>query len=180
MKARLLRALQRGGVTARIKTNLWAVWRTPDRRRRIAGTLLGGEVDLHRVYGNLVSHTVDAGPALYWCADADYEKRFFSGNNVTDLPLLDHLILTCGSEVRRGEIASAAICLRRYFACDDRVCSNRMRLDRCLDTEDWRFLRTLITSEANKSGVAKLFGLRRAEATRKAIGLLELIAQARR
>lgn len=179
MKARLLRALQRGGVTAPIKTNLWAVWRTPDRRRRIAGTLLGGEVDLHRVYGDLVPHTANAGPVLHWCADADYEERSFSGNNITDVPLLDHLILTWHSEVGRGDIASAAIWLRRYLACGDSVGSDRTRLDHCLNAEDWRFLRKLIMSGANKSGMATQFGLRRAEAERNAIRLLELVAHVR-
>ena len=49
MKPRLRRALQRGGVTPRVRTDTWGVWRSQDRRGRMIGTVSGADIDLLRL-----------------------------------------------------------------------------------------------------------------------------------
>jgi len=53
MKQRLVRALQRGGVTAEIRPDIWGVWRGRDRRRRMIGELPGREIDLLKLNAHL-------------------------------------------------------------------------------------------------------------------------------
>lgn len=45
MTARLMRALQKGGVTAKLRSDQWGVWRQRDRRGRVIGCLSDREVE---------------------------------------------------------------------------------------------------------------------------------------
>lgn len=73
MKPRLIRALQRGGVTASLRTDLWGVWRAPDRRGRVIGTLSGADVDVMRLQDKL--KPLGDGPAtvLTWSGNTKVE-----------------------------------------------------------------------------------------------------------
>lgn len=53
MTGRLLRALQKGGVTAPVRAEEWGIWRHPDRRGRIIGVLTEREIERLQLRGHL-------------------------------------------------------------------------------------------------------------------------------
>ena len=69
MTARLVRALQKGGVTAKLRSDQWGVWRQRDRRGRIIGCLSDREVERLQLR-ECLKPFVDVGDALIWCGAA--------------------------------------------------------------------------------------------------------------
>ena len=66
MKPRLIRALQRGGVTSEIGPERWGVWRNRDRRGRIIGVLTGAEIDVLRTRESLKPLGDGQPPIFIW------------------------------------------------------------------------------------------------------------------
>ena len=66
MKSRLIRALQRGGVTAEVGSERWGVWRSRDRRGRIIGVLTGADIDVLRVRESLKPLGESSPTILVW------------------------------------------------------------------------------------------------------------------
>lgn len=74
MKPRLIRALQRGGVTAEVRPDLWGVWRAPDRRGRVIGTLSGADVDVLRFRKHLKPLGTEIPMVLIWSGAVKIER----------------------------------------------------------------------------------------------------------
>ena len=71
MTPRLKRALQRGGVTARVRDDTWGVWRSRDRRGRMIGTVSGADIDLLRLRNCLKPLGDHRPPILIWSGPID-------------------------------------------------------------------------------------------------------------
>lgn len=85
MTPRLLRALQRGGVTAEIRADVWGIWRAPDRRGRVIGTVSGADIDILRLQKNLKPLGADREAVLVWAGET---------GPATEAPQMDAAALT--------------------------------------------------------------------------------------
>lgn len=111
MSARLLRALQGGGVAAAQTADSWGIWRRPDRRSRMIGTLSGADVDVLRCQGRL-RPLGETGPViLVWQGPVDPVGTGRSGSDIfeqierqSSYSALEHLILNSQDPHKREAI----------------------------------------------------------------------------
>jgi len=176
MTRRLVRVLQRGGVTARIRPDVWGIWRATDRRRRCVGSLLGREIELMKLNEQLKPLGALSPAVWVWNFDARVraEQAVFQANRFAAPALLHHLILNSSSERQSQEISYAAKLFRRDHA------QARIGLSRTRDAmlvEDQAFLQALVLTEASKSQLAKAYGLRPDAVETKALSVLRELAK---
>ncbi|MEL6415579.1 MAG: hypothetical protein AAFQ15_11635 [Pseudomonadota bacterium] len=114
MKARLLRALQRGGVAASSGGDTWRVWRSQDRRGRIIGTLSGAEIDILRLRNDLKPLGCGEEQLLVWAGervgrdrDTSTAPDFALVSDQYKRSLLEMLIANCPSQALRTQIRKA-------------------------------------------------------------------------
>jgi len=171
MNQRLIHALQRGGVTCRIRADTWGVWRGTDRRRRMIGTLIGGEVDVLRLNGDL--RAIDTSERLVFAWSEVRAPRALSCEPIAEPPLLDHLILRCPSRDDREHILAGVSAFRDAAQAESSASTAAPAI---LKTTDGPFLSALIMSRASKDVLAKTFNLRRADVDRRARTALRRLA----
>lgn len=70
MKARILRALMRGGCVAQSATGVWSVWRTTDLRGAVIAEIEVSDMDELRLSGALKPFGSDENAPLIWCGGA--------------------------------------------------------------------------------------------------------------
>lgn len=187
MSPRLVRALQRGGVVAEIRPDIWGIWRTSDRRGRIVGTVLGGEVDVMIVNDNLKPTSDRCTHVLTWTEavnplDSDLPIAAVSISNCRqpEQALLERLILD-DPIVQRRRRHSRAVHLFRYDVVregDGFLSRTRLAyVQKALSKLDYEFLVSLIIYRASKKTLARSFSLRPAAAETKGLSLLREIAR---
>lgn len=95
MKSRLIRALQRGGVTAELRPDLWGVWRASDRRGRVIGTLSGADIDILRLQQNLKPLGNELPTVLIWSGAIEVEPNAqpIDVNSLSDVDPLNATLL---------------------------------------------------------------------------------------
>ncbi len=184
MKLRLVRALQRGGVTAEIRPDIWGIWRGQDRRRRVIGELAGGEIDLLKLRQRLTAAGDPYREVLKWnqnacqCATPEVNSRHLP-------PLLDRLILSCPSPARRRTFSDAARSLRqavfhaaeKSVYCGDSATRRLTSLRHRFSGTDQAFVWDLVLREASKLELAKAHNLRPDAVDTKALSVLRTLAQ---
>lgn len=102
MTDRLLQALQRGGVAAKLERDRWGVWRGQDRRRRQIGVLSGRDVELLRLRGLLAPLGDAQPPTLIWTgpivtktAPTDGMKVLRASAVEHDRSLIEQVVANC-------------------------------------------------------------------------------------
>jgi len=191
MTARLVRALRRGGVTTEIRPDIWGVWRARDRRFRMIGTLVGGEVELMKLSEHLKA--ADDRCRMVWVWNEDAKPRSpLAVDYVAAHPLLNLLILKCHSPTLRrtfshvaksfrGDVALAA--RNKQCQCDQSVgivadaCLRLSRIRDALSKVDHAFLSALVLNETSKSDLTKAYDLRPDAIETKAMSVLRILAQ---
>lgn len=186
---RLLNALYRGGVVAEIRPDVWAVWRSTDRRRRRAGTLPGAHVDLLQLYGFLIQHPSRQNGVLRWQAAGqdDLEGAITVLNRPIEAqPFLDQLILFGGLARERSTLARVARCLRldcgmkmsgEIVAPDTAAaCARLGAMTERLSTQDCRFLYQFLIGNAGRAELVEKFSFRPDAVRTKAINVLRTAA----
>jgi len=95
MKPRLIRALQRGGVAAEIRTDTWGVWRTRDRRGRVIGHLSGSDIDILRFQNRLKPVGAEDQTVLVWGGEREIPSRpvEMGASALVNAPLIDASVL---------------------------------------------------------------------------------------
>ena len=190
MNPRLIRALQRGGVTAKRAAPGWDVWRCQDRRRRKIGTFKSAEIDLLRLYDCLEWAPLSTGRVLIWQtssvnARACLESLMAEQNDPTrQRACLDHLILAHRDAPARLTLAKTTRGFRRDAIApsgpemrDAEVCHRLSRIAATLSEHDCRSLYDLAITRATKQGLAKSYNQRAAAVETKADEVLKAIAQ---
>ena len=125
MNPRLIRALQRGGVTAEIGVERWGVWRSRDRRGRVIGVLTGAEIDVLRARESLKPLGDGQPPIFIWPASLlePHDVSPSAGHlqiakNTASGPLIE-LILTRMQDTRLRALVRETV--RRYRADAERA-----------------------------------------------------------
>ena len=119
---RLIRALQSGGVATLQAADAWGVWRRPDRRSRMIGTLPGVEVDVLRVQDRLKPLGAGLPLTLVWHGPVDHPVARKSAPSSLTAPsdasyrsVLENLIIRCLEPTRRDGIRRTIAAYRRDF-----------------------------------------------------------------
>ena len=114
MKPRLMRALQRGGVTAEVRSDLWGVWRSADRRGRVIGTLSGAEIDILRLQQKLKPLGSDPPMVLIWAGAVEAEPtaqpldiKLLSDADPVNATLLEAILRKASSPTARDALRRA-------------------------------------------------------------------------
>lgn len=136
MNSRLLRALQRGGVAASSGADTWHIWRSPDRRGRIIGSLSGAEIDILRLRHDLKPLGDGEDQVLIWTGRQTERNRNASArpdlapiNEHQKRSLLEMLIANCPSQVLRTRIREACQSYRQDLEDVARGASTTMNWD---------------------------------------------------
>lgn len=187
---RLLNALYRGGVTAEVRPDLWAVWRGVDRRRRWIGSLPGAEIDLLRLHTFLRHKGAGHRSTLCWGSGGDgaVERAMFVLTRPSNVqPFLDRLILSGGLGRDRATFVETArrvqndSCTRQEMSTpchnSDAVCDRLGAVVDCLSTEDCRFLHQIVNCRATKADLIGAFSLRPDALRSRAIGVLRSVSE---
>ena len=161
MKRRILRALQRGGLTAKRQGDEWAVWRSYDRRRRIIGTLSGAEVDVLRLNDCLVSDPAASPKGLIWNvthSGVAFQNMHQKWGTFSDVPLakmraLDGLVSIWSDPIVRGQVVDLVLSLRH-------APEQWVTLEAVISNSDRDFLQRLLTWPSTKRAFAASEGLR--------------------
>ena len=172
MNQRLVRALQRGGVAAEIRDDIWGVWRDQDRRRRMIGIMSGGEIDLLKLSENLKSEDDPCRVVLSWDQNSGKTIPLDSPAAIS-YPLLNRLILNSQSPALRQAFARAVRAYRRDVA---RTIFNE-KADFGFEDSDRTFLSALVLRDASKLELAKAYMLRPDAVETKALSLLRELAE---
>lgn len=172
MNQRLVRALQRGGVAAEVRRDMWGVWRDHDRRRRMIGTLPGREIDVLILSENLKSEDDPYQVVLSWDQNSDKTIPPDSFTTISR-PLLNHLVLKSQSPTLRQAFLRA---VKAYRRDDARMIFND-KADCEFEEADHAFLSALVLGDASKLELAKAHRLRPDAAETKALSLLRGLAE---
>ena len=123
MSARLLRALQGGGVAAPQSADTWGIWRRPDRRSRMIGTLPGAEIDDLRCRGQLKRLGGSVSETLVWHGPVHPVRINATGPEILEQidltssrSALEHLILNSPGPQRREAVRQIAMAYRQDHA----------------------------------------------------------------
>ena len=170
MSPRLIQALRRGGVTAKLATSRWGVWRHPDRRFRQIGTFAGPEIDILRLYECLVRTVPCHNQVLKWqTPDAESlacieDLLAADCNPKRGRACLDQLILSHHDSSTRWTLAQAARGFRRDArmrgSIPDEACQRLARIVAKLPKRDCRFLYELVQLRLTKTELATFNQLR--------------------
>lgn len=172
MNQRLVRALQRGGVAAEIRGDMWGIWRDPDRRRRMIGIMPGGEIDLLKLSENLKFENDPCRVVLSWNQNSDKTIPLNSPAAIS-FPLLNRLILSSQSPALRQAFARAVSAYRRDVART--MISENVECG--CEGADRVFLSGLVLCDASKLELAKAYLLRADAVETKALSLLRALAE---
>ena len=121
MTARLVRALQKGGVTAKLRSDQWGVWRQRDRRGRIIGCLSDREVERLQLRECLKPFG-DSADALIWSGAAPSSELHQIASHQFDLrqaetpiaaPYIETIILKQTAPTFRESLRQAVLKFRR-------------------------------------------------------------------
>ena len=136
MKARLIRALQRGGIAASKGDDRWRVWRSQDRRGRVIGTLSGAEIDILRLRNDLKPLGKEEDQLLVWagqqaeCASlAAVAPELLPPAEAHVRSLLEMLIANCASAALRTRIRRACQAYIQDLEDAERGASTTMNWD---------------------------------------------------
>jgi len=123
MSARLLRALQGGGVAAPQTADSWGIWRRPDRRSRMIGALPGAEIDVLRCRGQLKLLGGSVPETLVWHGPVNPVRISATGPEILEQidrkssrSALEHLILNSPGPQRREAVCRIAMAYRQDHA----------------------------------------------------------------
>ncbi len=119
MSARLIRALQSGGMASKLERDLWGIWRGRDRRRRMIGTLTGADVDVLRARECLSQVGEEDPTILIWtgqaeepCALTPSARALKTAPRGSD-PMLLRLLADCHDPKLRGLYRQLAAAYRK-------------------------------------------------------------------
>ena len=115
MSARLIRALERGGIASQIERDAWGIWRGRDRRCRMIGKLSGAQVDLLRMQKSLAPLGEEVPPILIWTGPQQSSETPASNGTALERILVDgrgsllqHIISKCRDPALRRSYRRAA------------------------------------------------------------------------
>lgn len=128
MKARLVRALQRGGMAVQIGADRWGVWRGRDRRGRMIGVISGAEIDVLRMREALQPWGEGQPPILVWNKsvlapppDAPSAKRLTAAEPAPTAPLIELVLSRCHDRELRQLICETTQTYRADIECAAQV-----------------------------------------------------------
>lgn len=191
MTRRLVRALQRGGVTAEIRPEVWGVWRTKDRRRRMIGKLTGHEIELMKLDEYLKPSQGTCQRVWTWSEDGaplEPSKTIVRAPR----PLLHDVLSKSRSPQLRQAFSHAGKCFRRDIKlvngdadrqtkqCAEAVSDAQTRLSRLRDMlsrEDHTFLQALIMTDSSRLRLSKVYALRPDAIETKALSVLRVLTE---
>ena len=120
MSARLIRALQSGGMASKLERDLWGIWRGRDRRRRMIGTMTGADVDVLRARECLSQVGGDDPAILIWsgqvevpCAPTPSARALKTAAPRQSDPMLLRLLADCHDPKLRGLYRQLATAYRK-------------------------------------------------------------------
>lgn len=124
MKARLVRALQSGGMAVQIGVDRWGVWRRRDRRGRMIGVISGADIDVLRIRSALQQWGDGQPSILLWNKSvhdpppaAPSASCLATRQPVTSGPLIELILSRCHDRDLRRLIRKTAQMYRADIEC---------------------------------------------------------------
>lgn len=186
MNLRLIRALRRGGVTAKLTKQGWGVWRRPDRRSRRIGSFTGAEIDVLRLYDCLIWAAPSSNQVLSWRSPnaesmACVEDLIAANKDPSrERACLDHLILSHRDVSARWRLAQTARGFRRdAMMPESKQSDSRQRtvpIAAAVSKLDYQFLCELALMRLSKTELAASHKMRPMAVAARSSELLNRIA----